>query len=117
MEPLLNYKASVLFTFFIPLLIVSSVHAGNFEKGFVERSSSSYSLKKFIFENIDNLSKEIALGQGETLNILAELMEIPLEERGAFFQNLRAHYDTIFPSKDVTPAEVFNNIIAVTLAK
>lgn len=73
-------------------------------------------LNEFVYSNMDNLAKEIAMGKGESLDTLAELMEIPAEQRIAFNQNLQANFKTIFPSKNVVVAGVINNIIAVTLA-
>ncbi|MBI3605076.1 MAG: DUF3015 family protein [Nitrospirae bacterium] len=78
--------------------------------------ASNDRLNSFVQNNLDNLAKEIAMGEGESLDTLAELMEIPVEEKTAFNKNLQANFKSIFPSKNVVVAGVINNIIAVTLA-
>jgi hypothetical protein len=87
----------------------------NCGKGIVSGSANP-DLSRFVENNMDNLAKEIAMGQGESLNTLADLLEIPAAGRDAFNHNLQSNYNTIFPSKNVQVAGVVNNIIAVTLA-
>ncbi|MBI3594815.1 MAG: DUF3015 family protein [Nitrospirae bacterium] len=87
----------------------------NCGKGVINTSANP-SIIQFVENNMDNLAKEIALGQGESLDTLAELMDIPSEGRSAFNENLQSHYSSIFPNDHVVVAGVVNNIIAVTLA-
>jgi hypothetical protein len=79
-------------------------------------TSENSNLTKFVENNLDNLSKEIAQGQGESLNTLAELLKVPAEGRSAFNKTLQSHYSSIFPNEHVVVAGVINNIIAVTSA-
>jgi len=71
-------------------------------------------LHRFVAENMDNLAKDIARGQGESLDTLAVLMNVPAENRGTFNTSLQTNFDHIFTSPQVTDAEVLQNIIAVT---
>jgi|YNPNPStandDraft_1061719.scaffolds.fasta_scaffold20858_2 hypothetical protein len=68
-------------------------------------------LEIFVADNMDNLAKDIAMGRGETLDALAELLEIPGEERGDFSETLQAHFSDIFTSPDVTSADVIQSIL------
>ncbi len=47
---------------------------------------------------IENLSQEMAQGQGEHLASLATLMGVPADLQPAFFQLTQEHYATLFPS-------------------
>ena len=69
---------------------------------------------EFVYANMDNLAVDVAKGSGETLDTLAELMEVPAAERASFFAKLQANFVTIFPSENVVLAEVMDNIIIVT---
>lgn len=60
----------------------------------------------FVENNYGNLVKEMAIGEGESLNALAHLLGCPAEhakDLGAFTQN---HYASIFGSDATTPAEM-----------
>ncbi len=50
---------------------------------------------------MDNLAKDIAAGHGETLDTLAELMEVPLQERAEFYSRLQTNFSNIFTSTDI----------------
>jgi hypothetical protein len=107
----------VLFSVFIVLFFVTSVSAGNIENNSSEVPSSPPNLTKFVQDNVELLSRDIAVGHGETLDALAQLMEIPAEDRGDFYQYLQANYKSIFPSNRVAAGRVFDNLVALTLAK
>ncbi len=47
---------------------------------------------------IENLSQEMAQGQGEHLASLATLMGVPADLHAAFFQLTQQHYATLFPT-------------------
>jgi hypothetical protein len=70
-------------------------------------------LHEFVVANMDTLAKDIAVGEGEALDTLAELMEITTDEKGAVFTKLQANFSTIYSSEDVTAANVVDNIITV----
>ena len=62
---------------------------------------------------MDNLAKDIAMGQGESLETLAELMSIPAESRGATYAKLQSNFSNIFTSENIEAADVVDNIIAI----
>jgi Protein of unknown function (DUF3015) len=77
------------------------------------RSAKNDRLNEFVVANMDNLARDIAKGQGETLDSFAELMQVPAEKRAAFDQKLQANFAVIFPSENVVLADVVDNIVTV----
>ena len=65
---------------------------------------------------MDNLARDIARGQGEYVNTLALLMEIPDAKRVAFRSQLQAHFSDIYTSDQITYPEVVQNIVIVAQA-
>jgi hypothetical protein len=63
-------------------------------------------LEMFIGSNADELARDMALGEGETLTMLASLMELAEADRAAFYQLTQQQFSTIFSSEDVTAADV-----------
>jgi hypothetical protein len=68
----------------------------------------------FVADNMDNLARDIARGQGEYLNTLALLMDVPATQKAVFSSHLQAHFSDIYTSDKVTHSEVVKNILAVT---
>ena len=68
----------------------------------------------FVAENMGNLASDIARGQGEYLNTLAVLMDVPEAQKGAFRSHLQTHFSDIYTSDKVNHSEVVNNIFIVT---
>lgn len=68
---------------------------------------------KFVARNMDNLAIDIAKGQGETLDALAELMEMPKENRQVFFGKLQNDFGSIYANADVTHKEVIDSIYRI----
>ena len=71
-------------------------------------------LNIFVAGNMDNLAKDIAVGNGEVLSTLADLMQIPQGKRVNFNNNLRNNFSNIYSADDVTSAKVVNNILKIT---
>ena len=53
----------------------------------------------FVASNLDRLSSEIAQGNGEYLNVLAELIGIAEEDKAAFKQIAQQNYDSLFDAE------------------
>lgn len=66
---------------------------------------------EFVASNMDQLTREIALGQGESVNTLAELMNVDNKE--AFASTLQANYNSIYTNDKVEMADVLDNISAL----
>ena len=63
---------------------------------------------EFVASNMDILAKEISLGHGESLDTLAELLNV--EDKAMFSASLQTNYNKIYSSKSVKMADVLDNI-------
>lgn len=68
--------------------------------------------EEFVAGNMDQLAKEIAIGQGETIDTLAELLKV--EDRAAFAAALQANYNSIYSSQNVEMSNVLDSIASVS---
>ncbi|HAS17245.1 MAG TPA: hypothetical protein DCR39_04985 [Nitrospiraceae bacterium] len=75
--------------------------------------SSNEILNRFVTLNMDNLAKDIASGRGESLETLAELMNIPAENRTNVYSKLQANFSDIFTSESVEAGDVIDNIVII----
>lgn len=64
--------------------------------------------EEFVASNMDILAKEIAIGHGESLDTLDELLKV--KDKVAFNAELQANYNKIYSSKSVKMADVLDNI-------
>jgi hypothetical protein len=66
--------------------------------------------------NFENLSQEMAQGQGEHLASLATLMGVPAEQHGAFFAMTQERYTSLVKAGEASPVamvKAINDAIAV----
>lgn len=75
--------------------------------------SSSQKLALFIDGNMDNLARDIAKGEGETLATLSEVWGIQESDKAAFNELAQENFASIFESEYVTSEEVFVNLNAL----
>ncbi len=68
-------------------------------------------LQEFVAANMDSLARDMAVGQGESIETLAELMSIPATERSAFYASMQQNFDQIFLNDDVTMARVLDQVV------
>ena len=76
----------------------------------------------FLNDNMEQLAAESAQGQGETLAALSELIGVQAEDTASFNAAMKANFDQIFSSAEVTSGEAFDALVSVmtqdaTLAK
>lgn len=64
----------------------------------------------FVGANIDRLSRDMALGEGESLEALADLMDIAAADRPVFYRLTKQNFAAIVPSARVTAGEVLENL-------
>ena len=69
--------------------------------------------QEFVASNMDILAKEIAVGHGESLDTLDELLKV--QDKVAFNAALQANYNKIYSSKSVKMADVLDNISTTAL--
>lgn len=67
--------------------------------------------ERFVASNMDQLSKEIAMGHGEAVETLAELLKV--ENKSAFIASLQKNYNSIYTSSNVKMANVLDNVSAI----
>ena len=63
---------------------------------------------EFVASNMDVLAKEISVGHGESVDTLAELLEV--QDKAAFAVALQTNYNSIYKSQSVEMADVLDNI-------
>lgn len=69
--------------------------------------------QEFVASNMDQLAKEMAQGHGESIDTLAELLEV--SDKVAFASSLQQNYNTIYANPNVEMAEVLNTISTTSL--
>ncbi len=74
---------------------------------------SNEKINLYVADNMDNLAKDMAKGNGEYLETLALLMNVSENEKQVFFTKLQANFNNIYTSSDVKSTEVVKNIEVV----
>lgn len=70
-------------------------------------------LNKFVSENMDTLAVDIASGKGESLDTLAEIIQVPADRREKLYSALQSNFDNIYPSAKVTHEQVIKKIAVI----
>lgn len=68
--------------------------------------SSTWQTAMFIDGNKQALARNAAAGQGETLEALAKMIGVDAQDKDAFARLTQENFARIFPSSDVTAAEI-----------
>ena len=68
--------------------------------------TTSAKIKIFAGANLDRLARDMAHGQGETLDTFAHLLKISESDKAAFGQFSRAKFAEIFAGEDVTAEQM-----------
>jgi hypothetical protein len=71
---------------------------------------SEYKTTVFVSLNFENLSQEIAQGQGEHLASLASLMDVPVENQAAFFAMTQERYTSLVKTGEASPVAMVKSI-------
>lgn len=75
--------------------------------------SSRVRLSMYTGSNIEKLARDMSVGQGESLNVLADLMGVKAQDKAAFFQTSRDNFGTIFAPQNQTAGQVLDSLQAV----
>lgn len=67
----------------------------------------------FIENNLEQLAVDTAQGQGETLAALSELIGVQAEDSATFNAAMKANFDQIFSSADVTSGQAFDALVSI----
>jgi hypothetical protein len=86
------------------------ISSGTLDCNLPSKYVSNEKLNRFIADNLDNLAKDVAMGQGEYVDTLAEIMDVPGSERVEFSQMLQENFSNIFTDGSVSHVEVIENI-------
>jgi len=70
-------------------------------------------VQQFVASNMDTLAKEIAVGHGESVDTLAELLNVA--DKDAFAMALQANYNKIYAHEDVKMNEVLDSVAETAL--
>ena len=67
----------------------------------------------FTNENAESLARDMAVGQGESLNVLAELMSIKAEDKARFFAVSKQNFSEIYSTENQNSLQVLSSLQAV----
>lgn len=67
----------------------------------------------FIDNNVEQLAAETAVGQGETLDALTELVGVSAQDEALFKAAMKDNFDQIFSSSETTSGDVYNAVVSV----
>ena len=67
----------------------------------------------FTNENAESLARDMAVGQGESLNVLAELLNIKAEDKARFFAISKQNFASIYATENETSLEVLSSLQTV----
>ena len=67
-------------------------------------------VQMFARANIDALARDMARGNGETLDSFAHLMSIPDQDKAHFFRFTQAHFADIFAGENVTAGDMIGSL-------
>jgi len=70
-------------------------------------------LTRFVAANMDNVAKDMAQGKGETLDTIAEMMEVPASNRAMFSAAMQTNFSNIFTHEGIQAPAVLENIASV----
>lgn len=73
----------------------------------------SVKLAQFLNRNLDQLAQDSAIGAGETLAALSELVGIAKEDEATFNTALKANFDQIFASEATTSGDAYQALVSI----
>lgn len=72
--------------------------------------TAEHRVNMFVGDNIDQLAREMAVGDGEALASLAALLEVAPSERAAFYTMTQRHFGELFPSTEQTAGKMLETL-------
>lgn len=67
----------------------------------------------FTNENAESLARDMAVGQGESLNVLAELMQIKPQDKDRFFKVSKANFGEIYSANNQNTLQILASLQTV----
>jgi hypothetical protein len=68
--------------------------------------SSRARLSMFMGTNSERLARDMSVGQGESLNVLADLMGVKEQDKALFFKTTQQHFSVIFSDQNQKAGDV-----------
>ncbi len=68
--------------------------------------SSRARISMFTGSNMDSLARDMSVGRGESLNVLADLMGVKDADKAHFFQATKTNFSTIFSQENADAGQV-----------
>ena len=68
--------------------------------------SSRARLGMFMGTNSERLARDMSVGQGESLNVLADLLGVKEQHKSLFFKTTQQHFSVIFADKNQTAGDI-----------
>nr|WP_174506465.1 DUF3015 family protein [Acinetobacter sp. Marseille-Q1620] len=68
---------------------------------------------QFTNENSESLARDMSVGQGESLNVLAELMNIKAADKAHFFAVTKQNFSTIYSAENQNTLQVLSTLQGV----
>lgn len=68
--------------------------------------SSRARLGMFMGTNSERLARDMSVGQGEALNVLADLLGVKEQDKSLFFKTTQQHFSSIFAADNKTTGDV-----------
>ena len=65
---------------------------------------------EFIDHNAEALARDIAVGEGENLNVLAELLDIQAEDKNHFFNVAQANWSKLYSEENQNTTQVITTL-------
>lgn len=72
--------------------------------------TSKARLGMFTGSNLDRLARDMSVGEGEALNVLAELMGVEAADKATFFQATKTNFDRIFAAENETAGQMLSSL-------
>ena len=91
-----------------------AITTGTLDAAPYEGFAGNTKVNEFVAENMDTLAIDIAAGEGQTLDALLEIANVPAADRAGAKSSLQANFGAIYAEDDVTN-EVVVERIATTL--
>ena len=73
----------------------------------------AYGVDMFINDNLDQIAAESAVGKGETLSALSELIGVSAAEDSAFKLLMKTNFDTLFLFEETNANHVYNALVNI----
>ncbi len=92
---------------------ISSGTAGCGRGGIVRADAR---VTRYAGANIDTLARDMAAGEGESLDTLADLLGVSAADKPAFFRLTKLHFAALFPTDQVSTGEMLARLAELMAA-